>query len=340
MMEHGAHQYIDRKSRQAKDETLLGDRQIVFLYSTIRERAPRLFQIATGGRISKWLAWLNYESFIGEKLLGGGDFLKRCGINAAECVENSQHLDTLGKIFRRTIRFWDCRPMPDDPDAVVSPCDAKMLYGALSPDSCLFIKGKFFDYDELIGRDKKKWRNTFADGDFALFRLTPEKYHYNHAPVSGKVIDFYQISGRYHSCNPHAVISACTPHSKNKRFVTIINTDVPGGTQIGLIAMVEIVALMIGDIVQNYSDYRYDNPIAVGTGLFLKKGQPKSQFKPGSSTVVLFFEKGRIRFCEDIVANMFAADVRSILSSGFGMPLVETDVEVRSPIGTARKQGE
>jgi phosphatidylserine decarboxylase len=40
------------------------------------------------------------------------------------------------------------------------------------------------------------------------------------------------------------------PYSKNKRVVTIIDTDVEGGTGIGLVAMIEVVALMIGDIVQ------------------------------------------------------------------------------------------
>jgi phosphatidylserine decarboxylase len=329
------HQYIARQSRQPIDETLLGNQEIIFLYSAIREKAHRLFDILTGRRISKWLAWFNYETFIGEKLLGGRAFLRTCGINVAECLEEPQNLDSLKKIFERKIRYWDCRSMDLDPDVVVSPCDARMLYGSLSPASALFIKGKFFDYDELIGNNKKRWHNTFMDGDFALFRLTPDKYHYNHAPVSGKIIDFYHVSGSYHSCNPHAVITMCTPHSKNMRVVTIIDTDVPGGTRIGLVAMIEIVALMIGDIVQNYFHYRYDSPTPVGVGLFIKKGQPKSQFRPGSSTVILFFEKERIRFSEDIVANMSSADVKSILSAGFGISLAETEVEVRSTIGRA-----
>lgn len=334
-MKQTQHHYIDRKSHQVIKETLYGDRAILFLYSTVRENAPQLFRILTGKRMSKWLAWLNYESFIGEKLLGSRDFLRVCGINGAECIENPKHLDTLRKIFERKIRFWECRPMPNDPDAVVSPCDAKMLYGSLARASSLFIKGKFFDFDELIGKEKGRWRDAFADGDFALFRLTPDKYHWNHTPASGKVLDFYDISGSYHSCNPHASIAVCTPNSKNRRIVTVIDTDCPGGAHIGLVGMIEVAALMIGDIVQCYSDHHYENPIPVGPGLFMKKGQPKSRFRPGSSTVILFFEKGRVRFADDIAANMFTRGVESILSDGFGGNLVETDVEVRSLIGTA-----
>ena len=50
--------------------------------------------------------------------------------------------------------------------------------------------------------------------------------------------------------------------------------------------MVEVVAMMIGDIVQCYSDTAYDDPKGVTPGMSLKKGQPKSLFRPGSSTKV------------------------------------------------------
>ncbi len=44
------------------------------------------------------------------------------------------------------------------------------------------------------------------------------------------------------------MLSLASPYSKNKRILTIIDTDVPGATGVGLIAMIEVVALMIGDI--------------------------------------------------------------------------------------------
>jgi phosphatidylserine decarboxylase len=199
----------------------------------------------------------------------------------------------------------------------------------------LFIKDKFFDYEEMFGADKRTWLAAFRDGDFAVFRLTPEKYHYNHTPVAGKIIDFYQIPGTYHACNPHAVVSVVTPYSKNKRVVTIIDTDVEGGTNAGLVAMIEVVALMIGDIVQCYSEKQYESPVAVGTGMFVKKGVPKSLFRPGSSTVVLIFPKDRVRFADDIAANMFYPDAESIFSHGFGKSLIETEVKVRSFIASS-----
>jgi phosphatidylserine decarboxylase len=97
--------------------------------------------------------------------------------------------------------------------------------------------------------------------------------------------------------------------------------------------MIEVVALMIGGIEQCYSEERYDRPRAVRPGMFVKKGQPKSLYHPGSSLDILFFEHGRMHFCEDILTNRFRPGVKSRLSHGFGQSLVETDVRVRSTIG-------
>ena len=335
------HQYIERETKEIMAETFFADRAIRLLYSRILESSPRLFSIVTGSRISQSLAYLNYDSFIGKKIIGLGSFLRKYDIRTEECLENPRELTSLRRIFERKIRFWDCRPMPQDSGSVVSPCDAKMIYGSLNEASQFFIKGKFFDFEELLGKGREEWLSVFAAGDFAVFRLTPEKYHYNHAPVFGIVKDFYTIEGTYHSCHPEAIVTVCTPYSKNKRVVTIINTDIPGGTRVGLVAMVEVAALMIGDILQCYCHHHYDHPVPVGKGLFLRKGQPKSLFRPGSSTVLLFFEKDRLRFSADIAANMFSHKAKNIFCQKFDQRLIETDVKVRSLVGTRRgKTGE
>jgi phosphatidylserine decarboxylase len=124
-----------------------------------------------------------------------------------------------------------------------------------------------------------------------------------------------------------------TPFSKNRRVVTVIDTDVRDGTKIGLVAMIEIVAMMIGDIVQRYSTHAYDDPLDIAPGMFVKRGCPKSLYRPGSSVDVLIFQRQRVRFSADILANMRRADVASRYTLHFRSPLVETDVKVRSEIG-------
>jgi len=330
------HNYIERDTRQIKAEHFYADRAVQFLYAGIRERSAWLFRRLTSARISSVLAYMNYDGILSNKMKNYLDIHRQLNIDPQECLESAADLDTLRKIFERKIRYWECRPLPHDPAAIVAPADSRMLFGSFQEESSLFIKGKFFDYEEMFGNNKHTWLGAFQDGDFAVFRLTPEKYHYNHTPVAGKVIDFYQIQGDFHSCNPHAVVSLVTPYSKNKRVVTIIDTDVAGGTQAGLVAMIEVVALMVGDIVQCYSEKKYENPVAVGTGMFLNKGCPKSLFRPGSSTVVVIFQKNRVRFADDIAANMFYPDAENIFSRKFGKALVETEIKVRSFIASSR----
>ncbi len=256
-------------------------------------------------------------------------------LNEFEFVKDVDHMKTYRELFERQIRYWDCRPMNPDRDVIVSPADARMLVGSFSSHRSLYIKDKLFDFDELLGWDRSQWRAIFRGGDFAVFRLTPDKYHYNHMPVSGFIADVYDIQGLYHACNPAAAIQAVTPLSKNRRTVTIVDTDVADGTGIGYVAMIEIVALMIGDIVQCYSDSAYELSKPVRPGLFVRKGQPKSLFRPGSSTTVLIFEKDRIRFSEDLLRNQLRTDVVSRYTIGFNQPLAETDVSVRSEIAVA-----
>jgi phosphatidylserine decarboxylase len=334
-MKNMKHQYIERNTRQVNTETLYGNQAVQFLYSNIREQSPWLFRRLTSARVSRFLSYINYYGILADRMKDHLNLQTILNINDEECVDPPEKMDTLRKIFERKIRYWQCRPMPNDPLAIVSPADSRMLFGSFAETSSIFIKGKFFDFEEMLGRNKGTWLTAFQDGDFAVFRLTPEKYHYNHTPVAGRVIDFYQIPGSYHACNPNAVVSVVTPYSKNKRVVTIIDTDVEGGSYVGIVAMIEVVALMIGDIVQCYSEKEYENQLSVGTGMFVKKGMPKSLFRPGSSTVVLIFQKDRVRFADDITANMSYPYAQSIFSLGFGKSLVETDVRVRSYIGSA-----
>ncbi len=327
------HQYIERDSGRVVTERLFGDRMVRLLYHGVREKNTALFRLLTSSRSSHILSRVNFD----RPILSRRDFLVRCGIDLTECIDPPEELDTPRKIFERRIRYNECRPMPADADAVVSPADARVLVGSFQETSLIFLKEKFFSFEELFGSGNQVWLRAFSGGDFAVFRLTPDKYHYNHTPVAGRVVAFYAIDGDYHSCNPAAVVSVATPYSKNKRVVTVIDSDVPGGSAVGLVAMIEVVALMIGDIVQAYSREGYERPSPIGIGMFLRKGQPKSLYRPGSSTDILIFQPGRMDFAEDIRSNMSQPDVSSRFTLGFQRPLVETDIRVRSLLGRARK---
>src|SRR5712691_2695379 len=187
MMHNMQHQYVERDTARLYTEMLCSDTFIQFLYSEpVREKAAWLFRLFTCHRLSsQLLALLSFDLPFGAKRFGIVRFLQDRGINLHECVDPDITAKTARAIFERQIRYWECRPMPQSPGTVVSPADARLLLGALRRQSGLCIKGKFFVYEELLGSHKPCWLQAFAGGDVVLCRLTPEKYHYTHCPVSG-----------------------------------------------------------------------------------------------------------------------------------------------------------
>lgn len=328
------HGFVDRATGRERPEALFADRWVSFLYGRARETVPGLLAAASSPRTTSLFAALQFDSPL-SAWLGGRRFLARAGIDLAECRDDPATFTTPRQIFERRIRFETHRPLPADPRTVVCPADARVTLGSLAESSGLFLKGKFFAFEELLGSDHPEWLATFAGGDFAVFRLTPERYHYNHCPVAGRVLAIYEIGGVYHSCNPAAIVELVTPLSKNRRTVTIFDTDVPGGTGVGKVAMIEVVALLIGRVEQRYSVHGYDDPVPVTPGLEVTRGAVKSLYRPGSSTDVLLFQPGRVGFAPDLVAHARRSDVASRFSLGFGQPLVEIDVRVRSPLAQA-----
>jgi phosphatidylserine decarboxylase len=326
------HQYIHRETGLVCDETLIFDRHIRWLYSRVRESAPWVFKWFTqSSKVNDLLAKINFDQPLKKSDTSLQKFLYDANIKQHEMQQSMPISPTWRDVFCRKIRFEEYRPMSADTNRIIAPCDSRVLIGNTDASVTLPIKEKFFSISELFGNNAR-WKDHFSQSTWAVFRLTPEMYHYNHCPVSGNVIDHYEIEGAFHSCNPAATVSVITPQSKNGRFVTIFDTDCVGGSGIGKVAMIEVVALLIGKVHQCYSKTRYNTPVEMFNGLFCKRGAVKSVFEPGSSTVVLLFEQGRVKFDSDLVSNQKRLDVNSRFSEGYGEALVETEVTVRSGI--------
>ncbi len=332
------HEYIVRETGEIARERLVGDRTVRALYSRKLENAAWVSKLASSRKVTELLGYVNYDNRLSSRASGMKRFLKKSGIDFSELVDDPAALNTARQMFERKIRYWECRPLPAASPCVVCPADSRVAVGSMSATCKLIIKEKFFAFPELLGGPRIRWTREFKGGDYAVFRLTPEKYHYTHVPVAGVVADFYAVDGRYHSCNPNATAKLITPHSKNKRVVTIVDTNVAGGTNVGFVAMIEVVALMIGHIDQRYSNYEYGDPQPIEKGMTLRLGAPKALFRPGSSTVVLLFQRDRIRFADDLVRNQQRSEVRSRYSKAFGQTLVETDVAVRSLLALPRRK--
>ena len=176
------------------------------------------------------------------------------------------------------------RPIAPGEKVAVFPADGRHL---AFPDVALaggfYVKGAIFTPPDLLGAAGEK----FAGGAMLISRLCPTDYHRFHFPVGGLVGPTTETPGWLYSVSPLALRRNLRYLLENKRQTTLIETP-----EFGTVAMVEIGATNVGSILQNGT-----------TGRMVKKGDEKGLFSFGGSCVVTFFQRGRIAFDADIVAQ-------------------------------------
>jgi phosphatidylserine decarboxylase len=166
----------------------------------------------------------------------------------------------------------------------VSPADGKILAYANISNSDFIIKGYRFDIFSFL--NNARLAKKYLDGTLVIIRLAPFDYHRFHFPISGNVSPVTRIDGDYYSVNPLALRKMTELFCLNKREFTILSNPLFGD-----VVMTEVGATMVGSIIQTY------------TGNFVKKGEEKGYFKFGGSTVVLLFEKNKIRIDKDLLIH-------------------------------------
>jgi hypothetical protein len=136
------HQYIDRSSGAVKTERLVADRLVNLLYDPGRERMPVLFKTLTAARASRWLGWTQYDRPCRSPRAAARRLARSLEVDLSECCDATLALSSPRRLFERQIRYWECRPQPDDPAVVTSPADARLLVTSLAATSLFFIFNK------------------------------------------------------------------------------------------------------------------------------------------------------------------------------------------------------
>jgi phosphatidylserine decarboxylase len=340
-----AHQYIERYRNKPADEILLADQVIAFLYSRRREEPGFLLNALGSGIVTDALAHWQFDRHLAYPKHTIAQTAHRLMIGESETVSGFAHMKTLRELFERQIRYWDVRPLPDSPSTIVSPADGKLLPFAAFDRDALPIKSKFVRIDELLGgvnpwqhaHDSASRRRSYCEATIAplagvVVRLTPDVYHYTHAPVSGRVLRYQTIEGRFHSCNPTALTRFPGSYAFNRRAITVYDTDVADGSNVGIVVQVDVAAMMIGQIESRYTPYRYVDMRPLSVGDFVQRGAPVSLFRPGSSTSIVIWDGHRAAVSRELLANAQRCDLRSRFSDWLGQPWVETRVAVRQSI--------
>ena len=329
------HQYVLRHSGEAVDEQLLADRVIRFLYNRSREEPGALLSMLASARVTDWLAHWEFDRTLRHPEVTLRRAVERLGIDQSEFVDPIESMSTLRDLFERRIRYWSLRPLPECLRSIVSPADGKVLPFASEGEAALPIKARFISLPGVLGEANpwQRWPDLPLAG--VIVRLTPDVYHYTHAPVAGVVKRYTVIEGAFHSCNPQALTTFTRSYEVNRRAVTVYDTDVPGGTGVGLVAQVDVAAMMIGRLQPAFSEHGYEAPAALQPGQFVPRGAPVSLFRPGSSTSIVIWQAARARHAPELLANAGRGDLRSRFSDWLGQPWVETALRVREAIARA-----
>ncbi len=327
-----AHQYVPLTGAGSANEALIADRVIDFLYSTAREQPSVLQRTAASRLATKALAAWEFDLPLRRPIRTIAATAERMGIDLGEVHGDLRQWRTLRDLFERQIRYWQLRPMAEQVGTIVSPADGKALAFGHAEDFMLPVKSKWVAIPELVG--SRALVDELASVCGVIVRLTPEAYHYVHAPVSGVVRSHDLIDGALHSCNPTALVSFAQPYVMNLRRVTVINTDVYQGSQVGIVVLVNVAAMMIGRIEDAYCATRFSAPEAIRAGSFVRRGQPMALFRPGSSTSIALWSRSRARLQPALANSAARTDVQSRFSHWLLSPWVESAVRVRSTLAS------
>jgi phosphatidylserine decarboxylase len=273
--------FYHRYKKTIEEERMYGEAWVRFAYEN------------PGGRFLVWLLirraifsqWYGHKMRKPESALRILPFISKYEIDVDEFAKSPFDYKTFNEFFYRALKP-EARPIAPGDNLAVMPADGRHLaFPDIQAAAGFYVKGAKFSFAELLGDDRVA--EKFAGGAMLISRLCPVDYHRFHFPVSGMPGETREIKGWLYSVSPVALRRRLRYLIENKRQVTLIETQ-----EFGTVAMVEVGATNVGSIQQSFVPGR---PV--------RKGDEKGLFAFGGSCVITIFQKGRIRFDADLVAQ-------------------------------------
>ena len=270
-------QYYDRESGLLKTEKVAAEKWLVWLYNNPVGEAT-LWALVKRKLVSSIYGNMMDRPSSTKKIQ---PFVEEFDIDMSSVQK--QEFNSFNDFFTRKLKN-SARPVDTNSTITVSPADGKLLAYADISNSDFILKGYRFDILSFL--NNADLAKNYLDGTLVIIRLAPLDYHRFHFPINGRVSPITRIDGDYYSVNPLALRKIIEIFCLNKREFIIISNPLFGD-----VVMAEVGATMVGSIIQTY------------TGNLVKKGEEKGYFKFGGSSVVLLFEKNKIRIDDDLLIN-------------------------------------
>jgi phosphatidylserine decarboxylase len=268
-------EYIDRANGCNIVESVMGDRALRFAYETIAGRT--LWGMLFGSKTVSALLGARFDSPKSRKKIAALAAIPGCRADEAE--KPLDQYASFNEFFTRSLRAGS-RPIGE---GVVSPADGRlMLYLSTDADRPFPLKGAVKNLREVFDHAAPPGRY-----DIAVFRLAPVDYHRFHFPVAGVPEAPVRIPGPLASVSPYCLRHNLAWLWTNKRELTVLHTE-----NMGDVLCLAVGATGVGAIYQTYEP-----------GKAVEKGAEHGYFGFGGSTVMTFFEPGRVKLAEDILTN-------------------------------------
>lgn len=270
--------YVNRETGQVLIENVYGEKWLDWLYHNPVGEAT-LWTIAKRKLITSLYGDEMEKPASADKIV---PFVKEYGVDLS--IAQKQNFISFNDFFIRKLKP-EARPIVADSLAVASPADGKILAYENIKNADFYIKGFRFNVNSFL--NNPDLAKKYEDGQMIVFRLAPPDYHRYHFPISGTTgSSNIKINGDYYSVNPLALRKKAEIFWLNKREYGVMKSPLFGD-----VVMVEVGATMVGSMIQTY------------IGTTVKKGEEKGYFKFGGSTVVLLFEKDKIKIDNDLLMN-------------------------------------
>ena len=272
--------FYNRYTGQMEQEKVLGEKSLRWVYGTTLGQVS-LHVLVKRAFFSRLLgAMKNTRS----SAAGLADFVREYNINMDEAARPLEDYTSFNDFFYRKLKPG-ARPICEGA-TIALPADGRHSgWQNAAEMTGAFVKGQKFDLPALLG--SPELAEKYAQGAVVLSRLCPVDYHRFHFVADGTPEAAVRIPGPLASVSPYCLRRKLSWLWTNKRELTVLHTP-----HLGDVLHLAVGATGVGAIFQTYE-----------AGKAVQKGAEQGYFAFGGSTIMTFFEPGRVQLAEDIVKN-------------------------------------
>ena len=244
----------------------------------------RLLPRRLASRFMGWLGRQRWPSFVLQPFLRW--YVERYGARVEDAPKPLPAYETFLEFFTRPLRAG-ARPLPADPEVIISPCDGKVSNcGRIEAGLLLQIKNVWYSVADLLGSPAAA--ADLDGGYYMTIYLAPGDYHRYHWPFAGTVHTVRHLPGDLWPVNERAVDSVPGVFAVNER-VAVLGHMASGAP----FAYVPVGALNVGSIKLAFRDVQTNQcckratPLADRLTVRGERGDEFGLFEFGSTVVLL-----------------------------------------------------